>query len=290
MIVFGSMKMISALTAVTVALLVYYGSARQPFAAAAAFVLKLYRSPKHLFLFLSLLLIMALNKFELNLEDALPIPRDLTRLLVGWEGSWQGALQQALESPSLTLFCAFFYLVVFQGFMIASLIFYASTGKDKLYIALCVALLLNYLVAVPFYLFVPVHEAWSASTNIRFLMLDAFPSFETQYRHLSGLDNCFPSLHTSISVTMALLALRSGSKRWAIFGVANAAIIVFSIFYLGIHWATDMFAGVVLASVAVAIGLKAGAWADRSTIRRKRQPRLHKDELQKLAPSRLTDS
>ncbi|MDG0790156.1 phosphatase PAP2 family protein [Cohnella ginsengisoli] len=289
MIVFGSMTTISALTAVTVALLVGYGTARQPLAAAAAFVTKLYRSPKKLILFLSLLLIMALNKFELNLEAALPVPRDLTRMLVGWEGSWQGTLQRALESPWLTIFCAFFYLVVFQGFMVASLILYASAGKDKLYYALCIALLLNYLVAVPFYLFVPVHEAWAASPNIRFLMLDAFPSFETQYRRLSGLDNCFPSLHTSISVTMALLALRSGSRRWAIFGVANAVIIVFSIFYLGIHWATDMFAGIVLAASAVAIGLKVGAWADRPAVRRKRQPRIQ-DEFKKLAPTRMTDS
>lgn len=289
MIVFGSMKTISALTAVTVALLVGYGTARQPFAAAAAFVGKLSRSPKHAIFFMSLLLIMALNKFELRLEAALPVPADLTRTLAGWEGSWQGVLQRSLESPWLTLVCAFFYLVVFQGFMVASLIVYARAGNDRLYYALCVALLLNYLIAVPFYLFVPVHEAWAASSHIRFLMLDAFPSFETQYRRLSGLDNCFPSLHTSISATMALLALRSGSRRWAIFGVANAVVILFSIFYLGIHWATDMFAGFVLASLVVAVGLKVGAWADRPALRRNRQP-LIQDEFKQLAPSRLTDS
>ncbi|MDG0813677.1 phosphatase PAP2 family protein [Cohnella rhizosphaerae] len=236
-----------------------------------------------------LLLIMGLNKFELRLEAALPVPADLTRTLAGWEGSWQGALQRALESPALTFVCAFFYLVVFQGFMVASLIVYARAGNDRLYYALCAALLLNYLIAVPFYLFVPVREAWSAATDVRFLMLDVFPSFETQYRRLSGLDNCFPSLHTSISVTMALLALRSGNRRWAIFGVANAVVILFSIFYLGIHWATDMFAGLVLATVVVAVGLKVGAWADRPSLRRKRRPR-RKEEFKQLAPSRLTDT
>lgn len=289
MIVFGSMKTISALTAVTVALLVGFGTARQPFAAAAVFVRKLYRSPKHLIFFMSLLLIMALNKFELRLEAALSVPADLTGALAGWEGGWQGALQRALESPSLTLICAFFYLVVFQGFMVASLIVYARAGNDKLYYALCFALLLNYLIAVPFYLFVPVREAWAAAPGVRFLMLDAFPSFETQYRRLSGLDNCFPSLHTSISVTMALLAFRSGSRRWAIFGAANAAVILFSIFYLGIHWATDMFAGLILATVVVAVGLKVGAWADRSGLRSKPHPPV-KDAFKKLAPSRLTDT
>ena len=29
---------------------------------------------------------------------------------------------------------------------------------------------------------------------------------------MSGLDNCFPSLHTSMSVTLALIAVRSKSR------------------------------------------------------------------------------
>ena len=289
LIVIGSMKTVTALTVVTVALLVWFGTARQPFAATAAFIRRLFVSPAHLAFFMALLAILASNKYELRLEALLPVPADLTHTLAGWEGSWQGHLQRWLENPSLTLFCAFFYLVVFQGFMIASLIVYTKAGNFKLYYALCAALFLNYLIAVPFYLFVPVHEAWSVSSHIRFLMLDVFPSFETQYRSLSGLDNCFPSLHTSISMTMALIALRSGSRRWAIFGSLNAAIVIFSIFYLGIHWATDMLAGLVLAFVAVAAGLKIGEWADWSAKRLERQRR-RLAKLKKITTTRSTES
>ncbi|CAI6082444.1 phosphatase PAP2 family protein [Cohnella sp. JJ-181] len=289
MIVFGSMKTLSALTAVAVALLVWYGTSRQPFAAAFVFVRRLAGSPKLLAFFLSLLFIMALNKLELRLEAVFPPARDLTEAVAGWEGSWQGDLQRLLEAPWLTLVCAFFYLVVFQGFMVASLIVYVRAGNYKLYYALCAALLLNYLIAVPFYLLVPVHEAWSVSAQIRFLMLDVFPSFETQYRHLSGLDNCFPSLHTSISTTMALLAMRSGSRRWAVIGAVNALVILFSIFYLGIHWATDMFAGMALAILVVAVGLRVGDWADRSSAMPGRRGR-QQTKLKKLTPSRSTES
>jgi membrane-associated phospholipid phosphatase len=63
---------------------------------------------------------------------------------------------------------------------------------------------------------------------------------------------------------MALLASRSGIRRWSIFAWINAGIIVFSIFYLGIHWFTDMIAGVTLALFAVTVGLKVCEWADRS--------------------------
>lgn len=293
MIVIDSMKTVTVLTAFTVALLVWTGTARQPFAAAAVFFRRLAVSPAHLAFFAGLLLIMGFNKFELRLEAALPPVPDLTHALTGWEGSWQGHLQRLLEAPALTLLCAFFYLIVFQGFMIASLIVYAKAGNEKLYFALCVSLLVNYLVAVPFYLFVPVHEAWSASSHVRFLMLGVYPDFESQYRHLSGLDNCFPSLHTSISATMALIALRSGSRRWAAFGAINAAVIIFSIFYLGIHWATDMFAGLALAFAAAAIGLRAGdriSWRLAVCVREGQGLPAKAAKADKLTPSSSTES
>ncbi|MEK0314447.1 phosphatase PAP2 family protein [Cohnella sp. 56] len=290
MIVFNSMKTISVLTAVTVALLIWYGTGRQPFSAAAAFVRKLAVSPLHLVTLAALLLILAFNKLELSLEAALPVTHDLTHALTGWEGSWQSQLQHLLESPWLTLVCAFFYLVVFQAFVVASLFVYVSSGNYRLYFALCVAMLLNYLVALPFYVFVPVHEAWSVSSQIRFLMLDVYPNFETQYRQLSGLDNCFPSLHTSISATMALLAIHSGNRRWAIFGTANAVIIFFSIFYLGIHWATDMFAGLALACFAVAVGLGFGTWASERSDKRLDRQRSLSAKIKKLGPSSTTES
>ncbi|MMZ61443.1 undecaprenyl pyrophosphate phosphatase [compost metagenome] len=121
--------------------------------------------------------------------------------------------------------------------------------------------MINYLIAIPFYLLFPVNEVWSfAPSGASLYMLEAFPEFNTIYRPLSGINNCFPSLHTSISVTVAILAVRSGNRRWATIAVSSAAIIVFSIFYLGIHWLTDMLGGLILASIASSLGLK---WADR---------------------------
>lgn len=206
--------------------------------------------------------IMLLNKNELLLENWLKVPYDLTPMLSGWEGAWPAWLQTNLQSPALTAICAIFYLVVFQSAMIASVAIYTHHQNMKLFYAFCVALLLNYFLAVPFYLFVPVNEVWFVHPQVRFLLLDAFPAFEREYRPLSGLNNCFPSLHTSLSVTIALLASKSGIRRWAIFTWINAAIILFSIFYLGIHWFTDMVAGIALALFSATVGLKIGAWAE----------------------------
>ncbi|THF83826.1 phosphatase PAP2 family protein [Cohnella fermenti] len=265
MVLFHSMLSISLYTAIAVAILLWFGTGRQPFAAAAAFIRMLFSSWSGLIFFLLLLAILLVNKFELELEAMFPVPYNLTSALTGWEGSWQASLQKALGSDYLTVLCSIFYLVMFQAVIVSSAAIYAYRKDYKLYYAFCTALLLNYLIAVPFFLFVPVDEAWSASPRIHFLILEVFPQFEQQYRHLSGLDNCVPSLHTSISVTMALLAARSGIRRWAVFAGINAVVIVFSIFYLGIHWFTDMTLGLCLAAVCAAVGLKVGAWADRRT-------------------------
>jgi membrane-associated phospholipid phosphatase len=265
MILFQKMSTVTNYSFLTVVLLIWFGTGRQPLATAYYFLRSFFTSRKFMFFFLAMLSILMANKYELKLENWIPVSYDLTHALSGWEGNWQAVLQSALKSTYLTAFCVFFYIVVFQSVMAASIGVYTTQRNYKLFYALCVALLMNYLVALPSYLFLPVNEVWFANPNVKFLMLDAFPTFEQQYRGLSGLNNCFPSLHTSISVTMALIASRSGNRRWAIFSWVNAAIIIFSIFYLGIHWFTDMAAGTVLACVAAAVGLKVGDWADRTS-------------------------
>ncbi|MFC5529254.1 phosphatase PAP2 family protein [Cohnella yongneupensis] len=264
MILFESMSSLTVSSIVVVAVLIMFGTGRQPFITAWMFLKSLAMSRNYLLFFVAMFVILLLNKNELRLERWLQVPYDLTPIMSGWEGHWISTFQSAFQSDLLTGFCATFYLVVFQSVMIASVGIYTYYNNKKMYYAFCVALLLNYLIAVPFFLFVPVNEVWFTHPDVKFLMLDAFPSFETSYRSLSGLNNCFPSLHTSISVTMALVASYSGIKRWAIFTWCHAAVIIFSIFYLGIHWFTDMIAGILLAVVAATVGLKVGTWAEGS--------------------------
>jgi membrane-associated phospholipid phosphatase len=265
MVLFHSMSSITISSVITVSILLAYGTGRQPFLSVWAFFKSLVFSRKYLLFFIAVLAIMIINKYELNFEGWLHISYDLTPVLSSWEGVWPVWLQNSLQSNLLTAICAFFYLVVFQSIMIASVGIYTYHQNMKLYYGFCIAILLNYFLAVPFYLFVPVNEVWFVHPQVKFLMVDVFPTFEQDYRSLSGINNCFPSLHTSISVTIALVASRSGIRRWAIFTWINALIIVFSIFYLGIHWFTDMFAGVALAIFAAIVGLKVGEWADRSS-------------------------
>lgn len=257
MILFDSMKTVTIYTTITVIFLLWYGAYANPFRIGGIFLKELATNRKYLLHLGAVMAILFLNKIELQIEENINYTWDFTALFQSIEGDFVSNLQQLFHNDILTTVLAFIYIVVFQAIMIASIGIYTYQSKDhKMFYATCYAIMINYLVAIPFYLFFPVNEVWAHDSNVSFLMLDVFPNFETEYRALSGLDNCFPSLHTSISVTLAVLAIHSGIKRWAWFCGIIAACVIFSIFYLGIHWLIDMCGGALLGLFASKMGIR----------------------------------
>ncbi|UVI28092.1 phosphatase PAP2 family protein [Paenibacillus spongiae] len=261
MILFDNMTTVAIYTTLVVILLLWYGALANPFRIGGLFLKELATSRTYLFHFVALIAILFLNKVELMIENNMTnYTVDFTSFVQSIEGGFVSNLQQTFENEIVTFVLAFIYVVVFQAMLIASIGIYTYQDKTKrMYYATCYAIMINYLVAIPFYFFLPVNEVWAHDSSVRFLMLDVFPTFETEYRALSGLNNCFPSLHTSISVTLAVLAIRSGNKRWAWFCSICAAAVIFAIFYLGIHWLTDMLGGMLLGLFASTVGMRISA-------------------------------
>lgn len=254
---YQSMNHIVLYTVLLVILLIWIGSRRNPLLAVVEIGKELLHSYKFLLLIVGTFGVLALNKYELQIENKIHYSSDFTAFVFGLEGHFVHNLQQLFYTPWLTPIIVFFYIFMLQTVLAASLGVYVL-GKNRLMLyATCYAIIINYSLAIPFYLYFPVNEVWSyIPAGVRFTMLDVFPKFEQEYRPLSGLNNCFPSLHTSISVTMALLAYRSGNRRWMIITTISAAVIVFGIFYLGIHWLTDMIGGSLLAVFATSMGVQ----------------------------------
>lgn len=257
---YQSMNTIALFTTLNVIVLLWVGTLHNPFKALFALVRELLTTPRFFILFAAMAGILMLNKYELQFEQEHFInQKDFTPMIFQWEGSLVKHVQDLFYNPSLTPVLAYFYLLVFQALIIGSIgVYLIQHNKAHVY-ATCYAILINYAMAIPFFLLFPVNEAWSYQpSGVTFYMLEVFPDFEAVYRPLSGLNNCFPSLHTSLSVTMAVLAFRSGNKRWAIITGVSAAIIIFSIFYLGIHWFSDMIAGTLLGLMASTLGIYLG--------------------------------
>ncbi|WP_262495772.1 phosphatase PAP2 family protein [Paenibacillus sp. B2(2019)] len=254
---YQSMNHIVLYTVALVVILVWIGARRNPIMALVEIGKEMLRSYKFLLLMAGMFGVLVLNKYELQIEEKMHLSSDYTSFVFGLEGHFVQAVQDIFYSPWLTPIIVFFYIFMLQSVLAASLGVYLLDKNRVMLYATCYAIIINYAVAIPFYLYFPVNEVWSyVPAGVRFTMLDVFPKFEQEYRPLSGLNNCFPSLHTSISVTMALLAFRSGNRRWMVITSISAVLIVFGIFYLGIHWLTDMIGGTLLAVLASTVGVQ----------------------------------
>ena len=113
--------------------------------------------------------------------------------------------------------------------------------------------MLNYFLALPFYVLFPVREAWHTGI-VQHLLLTCYPRFETTYRPMSGLDNCFPSLHTSVSFTFAFVAMRHKYVKLTRVLMVLSVLVLLSTLYLGVHWPIDAAGGLVLAAFASGYG------------------------------------
>ncbi|KXG43107.1 phosphatase PAP2 family protein [Tepidibacillus infernus] len=250
---FQSMNTIILTVAILVIIISSVLLQKNPYRTLKDMFVKLFSDKKYLLHFLALFLILYFNKIEQKIEKDLVVP-DFTPMIHQWEGNIVYFIQQWFMNDSLTYLLTFFYVIIFPTMMVTSFIVYSNRDDDRSFYSLIYAMMLNYIIAIPFYLFFPVYEVWYYDPHVQFLIPKVYPNFEIEYRALSGLDNNFPSLHTSISVTIALIALRSKSKWLGKITMFSAGVIIFSIFYLGIHWLSDMTAGILLGMIASQTG------------------------------------
>ncbi|MEX2461465.1 MAG: phosphatase PAP2 family protein [Paenibacillaceae bacterium] len=256
MFIIHSMTDITIGITLTVFMLIWLATRKIPFYAAGSFVQEVFTSRKFAFHFIALIAILFVNKLEQLVAGKMHFKADFTPSIYSLEGDFVAWFQQLFMNDTISTITIFIYVFIFPSLMIASLFIYTYQKNYKMFYAVCYGIMFNYLIAIPFYLFFSVDEVWSFRPDVQALMLHAFPTFETDYRPTSGISNCFPSLHTSISVSMAYLALQSKNKFWGRFTLISCTCIIFSIFYLGIHWLTDMFGGLVLGVVAARLGIR----------------------------------
>lgn len=101
----------------------------------------------------------------------------------------------------------------------------------------------HYFVHFPFYFFTEGHQVW----YVKGVMVPLF-------RTISPLDHVFPSMHASMSVTAMLLAWRQPNKAVRVLYSIFCPLVIFSTFYLEIHWTIDAIAGALIGIAAVKFG------------------------------------
>jgi serine/threonine protein kinase len=115
------------------------------------------------------------------------------------------------------------------------------------------AVTVDYAISLPFFLFFPVPERWAYPESGAILLSDLWaPELIEIFRPISGLDNCFPSFHVSLTVVMVALAFLYRLRyRWSALWIG--LLITLSTSVLGIHWLTDIAAGLATGILAVTV-------------------------------------
>lgn len=187
--------------------------------------------------------------------------------LIGWnatgylyaiEGGFVPWLQ-SFATPPLTAYFGAVYIYGYVYLLVFPLVAYALHDDPTPFRETVIAYSLNYAIGLASYLlFVTYGPRNLLPELVDPLLYTAWPRSQLLVSEVNRNTNVFPSLHTSLSLTVALLAYRTRARypRWQWVAVPLAASVVVSTMYLGIHWGLDILAGALLAVASVAAAVR----------------------------------
>jgi membrane-associated phospholipid phosphatase len=203
---------------------------------------------KHLPFLLIIFGVVALHLFEVNLIDQ-PITEwmghDFANNIKSLEGDAVYWFSQHW-TPVLVYFFVIMYIVVYPFTLWFSPAYFLITDNKKAMKTLAYGLLLIYIVALPFYLFLPITNVYTYY-NIGSALESVIPSIENFFYTTTTQNNCLPSLHTAITILIAYSASLTKNKKFTYFAYFTMISVIISVIYLSIHWITDVITGGLLA-------------------------------------------
>jgi hypothetical protein len=183
-------------------------------------------------------------------------PGDVTPALARLEGPLLEGLQRHLENPWLSALCADIYSWVWTVALLGFGPWLVFRGRAEPASQVIVATILTALLAIPFFIWLPVVDPWatntlygfgqSGQTAVRYLYPDpditSLSMIATQVRLATG--SCLPSLHVALPLVFTLIAKRhrlhlATGVLAGVTAATSAAVV-----YLGRHWITDVIAAV----------------------------------------------
>lgn len=207
-----------------------------------------------------LVIVLAINGLirDVSVELSWIIGSNITRYIFTLEGQFVAHLQ-SVASPPLTAYFSFVYVIGYVFLLTFPLIAYVLHSESRPLRVLLVTYILNYTLGLCCYvLFVAYGPRNFMPELVEPLLFTSWPQSQLLTSQVNVNTNVFPSLHTSLSVTVALIAYRFRDihRQWVPIAGLLAASIAISTMYLGIHWLTDVVAGILVAAASVAVALR----------------------------------
>jgi membrane-associated phospholipid phosphatase len=183
---------------------------------------------------------------------------NVTGAIYAFEGTFVAWVQSFASTPA-TAYFAFIYVYGYVFLLVFPLVAYAVLEDPDPLRETAMAYSLNYAIGLACYvLFVAYGPRNLIPGLVDPLLYTSWPETQLLVSEVNRNTNVFPSLHASLSVTVALLAYRTRYRypRWLPLAIFVAASVVVSTMYLGIHWGIDVLAGGLLAALSVVIAAK----------------------------------
>src|SRR4029077_18312926 len=117
------------------------------------------------------------------------------------------------------------------------------------------AVALDYAITLPLFLAFPVPERWSYPDAEAILLSDQWSARLIEaIRPISAIDNCFPSIHVSLTVIFIAYCFRYKLRlRWT--ALILGLLVMLSTFGLGISCIADIVAGLVLGLLSAHVAM-----------------------------------
>ncbi|QSW98367.1 phosphatase PAP2 family protein [Haloterrigena alkaliphila] len=176
----------------------------------------------------------------------------MTRTIRSIEGEFV-LIFQAIASEDVTLYFSFTYIYGYAFLLIFPPIAYFALSNTRPFRRLLTAYSLNYAIGVVIYALVIAYGPRNFMPELPTILYNVNPEAQHLTREVNRNTNVFPSLHTSLSATVAMFAYQTRSEypNWFPVSVVFAVSVIISTMYLGIHWGIDVIGGLILAVVCV---------------------------------------
>ncbi|QRV15981.1 inositol phosphorylceramide synthase [Haloterrigena salifodinae] len=173
---------------------------------------------------------------------------------------------QDIATPLLTEYFTASYIYGYTFLLLFTPLAYFALSDTTMFRRLLTAYSLNYALGVVLYVLVIAYGPRNILPEFvaETMLYDNNPKYQYLTGEVNRNTNVFPSLHTSLSATVGIFAYytRDEYPKWFPVAVFIAISVIISTMYLAIHWGTDVFFGLVLASVCVALSnMLVGRWS-----------------------------
>ena len=204
--------------------------------------------------------VLLINKFarDIGPEVSWIVGINITGSIYAIEGGLVGSIQ-SISHPAITAYFSFTYLVGYVFLLVFPFIAYFALDDLRPFRWTAVAYVLNYAIGLLCYVvFIAYGPRNLIPGLVEPLLYSTFPRAQILTGEVNVNTNVFPSLHTSLSLTVAALSwqTRDAYPRWTAVATVLGVSIAVATMYLGIHWATDVVAGAVLGIGSAALAVQ----------------------------------